>query len=79
MKLFNIWTNDGNWGGVYSTFVIADSKESALEKDSYVKSRIADGCDYFISEVSAEKLTHYLLKDSQEEQKYIINFTIEEK
>ena len=79
LKLFEILTNNGNWNGCNHEWVVAKTKEEALEKSRYSKNRIKNGCDYVITDHTGDSLLETLLLNNYEEGKYDVTLTITEK
>lgn len=79
LKLFEILTNDGGWNGCNHEWVVAKTKEEALEKSRYSKNRIKCGCDYVITDHTGDSLLETLLLSNYEKGKYDVTLTITEK
>lgn len=80
LKLYELWTNTGDWNGVTTEYVVAESKEEAEKKcDFYQRFKENHRGDAFCKEVPAEDVLWNLLHDREEAQKYKVTFTIEKK
>lgn len=80
LKLYELWTNTGDWDGIVTEYVIAESKEEAEKKsDYYQRFKARHKHDYFCEEVPTEDILWCLLRDREEAQKYKVTFTIEKK
>ena len=79
LKVYKMTTNDGGWNGRITDFVIANSKEEAIEKNQFYKDRRDSGCDHYIKEMTGEELISYLVRCSDDCSKYNVEITITEK
>ena len=79
LKVYQMTTNDGGWNGRITDFVIANSKEEAIEKNQFYKDRRDLGCDHCIKEMTGQELISYLLGYHNDCSKYNIELTITEK
>ena len=76
MKLYCLKTYD-DLLGLRENFVIASSKEEAIQKDERYKFDIERGVEHYIHEINGAKLLRVLGVSDYE--KYDLQFTIKEK
>lgn len=79
LKIYKMTTNDGDWNGRITDFVIANNEEEAIEKNQFYKDRRDLGCDHYIKEMTGEELISYLVRYSDDCSKYNVEITITEK
>ena len=77
LKLYEFWTNNGDWGGYHSEYVVAENEEEVWKKCPYAAGRVENGCDYFIRELTPEDVLKHFIWDKAK--CYKVNFAIEEK
>lgn len=78
MKIYELWTNDGDWGGCYTEFIIAESEAGAIAKSRFYQDDVERGYSHGISKCSGNRLLHRLVANSNIDD-YIFEYTIKKK
>lgn len=77
LKLYQFWTNNGDWGGCQNEYAIAETEDEVWKKCPNAAGRVEEGYDFFIKELTPyDILRHFVWNEAE---KYNITFTIEEK
>lgn len=79
LKLYDFFTNNGDWGGCHHEYAVAESLKEAEKKCPYSVERGKQrGVDYFVNEMTGyDVLRNFVF--SEEAKKYNVTFIIEEK
>lgn len=79
LKLYDFFTNNGDWGGISHEYAIAESLEEAEKKCHYSVERGKQyGVDYSVKEMTGyDVLRNFVF--GKEAEKYNVTFIIEEK
>lgn len=56
LKIYNLWGNSGDWNRIHHCYVIAESKEEAIEKCDSYKNWISIGWDHFCKELDGNDI-----------------------
>lgn len=79
LKLYDFYTNNGDWGGISHEYAVAESLEEAEKKCYHSVERGKEhGVDYSVNEMTGyDVLRNFVF--GEEAKKYNVTFTIEEK
>lgn len=76
MKFYKLFTNNGDWGGCWSRYVLADGKDNAEASDDwYIKAKHTPHVDCSCHEVSEADLLQHLLLTHYDD-KYVLQYKI---
>ena len=79
LKLYEIYTNDGDWGGCHSDYIIAENEEEAKEKsDWYQRHKNDKHVDCYCWEKTGDDILRNLLSYKYDN-KYTMTIEIKER
>lgn len=80
MKIYKLTTNTGDWNGIHTEYVLAESKEEAIAKNEWYRTAPPERYDHWIGEIDGNRLLQYLLScNDPDRNEYTMDIIIRKK